>query len=379
MELALRLTRIFKTKKRCFQHVFDLVGRLVYPYSPLGQFTVKHRPELLLATMRDVLLAADSERPDRVTQRAYNAARSKAGHPDSPRADRIAARFGVPWATLCDRVAKHENPAYALAVASKQQVRRLLTLAEAAAALRTAAARRGTQDISPDAYERARQLINADIARRHLHAAHIAPLPSADTIRVSVRWENALAASGLDAAIIPRRHAMPRWQAVALFIEHYGFRPTINETRWFGRYHRIALADHMREPHGEAFSAAQASFAELGRWFPTKHPKIKPDEWQASASSDLPAIAAAATAYPAVQRAGYSLDEARAAVSRAFDLCDPDLRLTSDRYRALSAQHGLPGLTQINRVAAKHGMTFATIRADEAAARIGQSAANIAN
>jgi len=335
----------------------------------LGQFTVKHRPEVLLAIVRDVLLAADAQAPDTVSQRAYDAARADAGHPKSPRADRIAARLGVPWPTLRDRVANHKNPGYALALANKQRARRVLTLAEAAAAIRTAASRLGVEQLSPDDYERARQEVNADIARRHRHAAHIAPLPSVDTIRVGLGWDQALAASGLAPKPTPRRVAMPRWRAVVLFVEHYGFRPTLYEVRWFGRHHRIALAAQKHDPHADAIATAAAYFAERDRWFPSAVPRIKSDDWQASVETAEPDIAAAATEFPAVNRKGYTLEEARAAVSRAFDLCDPTQRLTSHRYRALSALHGLPGLTQINRVAGEQGLTFAALRDEEAAAR----------
>lgn len=100
----------------------------------MGRFQNQHEPLVLLAIAEEVLRAADPDRPDRVSQRAYDAARSLVGHEDSPRADKLAARFTVSWDVFRDRVPHHDHPAYALSMAGKQQVRRVLTRAEAIAA-----------------------------------------------------------------------------------------------------------------------------------------------------------------------------------------------------------------------------------------------------
>lgn len=49
---------------------------------------------LLLAVMDEVLRAADADRPDRVTQAAYNATREQVGLGVTPRADKLVALRG---------------------------------------------------------------------------------------------------------------------------------------------------------------------------------------------------------------------------------------------------------------------------------------------
>jgi hypothetical protein len=55
---------------------------------------------------------------------------------------------------------------------------------------------------------------------------------------------------------------------------------------------------------------------------------------------------------------GYSLDEIRDAIPRAFDLVEPGHSLTQARYRALAVEHRLPSPSVIQRLAPKHGMSF---------------------
>lgn len=105
----------------------------------MGRFKNQHDPLVLLAIADEVLRAADPEHPERVSQRAYDTARALVGQEDSPRADKLAARFKVSWDVLRDRVLNHEHPAYALSMAGKQQVRRVLTRAEAVAAIKRVA------------------------------------------------------------------------------------------------------------------------------------------------------------------------------------------------------------------------------------------------
>lgn len=337
----------------------------------MGKFTVKHRPELLLAVLREVLVHASPDAPASVTQRAYNEARASAGHPDAPRADKLTRRFGVPWPRLCAEAVARDDAAYTLAVASKGRVRPVLTEAEIVAALRTAAARLGTDQITSTDYETARTQINADIARRHRHGAHIKPLPSADTLlKNATSWGTALAAAGLVQSDGARRRPMPKPEAVGLFVEHCGFLPAIMELRWFGRHHRIALASHQNEPHQAAVDQARQRAAKEARWFPAGRPRPLPPDWKDLASESSPATLDAAARYPAVNRAGYSFEQVQAGISRAFDLCDAGERLTTRRYRVLSQTHGLPPLSVIDRAAREHKTNFSELVHAEVTRRI---------
>ena len=76
----------------------------------MAPFTARWDPKLLLVVMRDVLSVADPERPERVTQRAYNVAREQAGHGGTPRAEKLAEQFGIPWVRLIAAVRAEERP-----------------------------------------------------------------------------------------------------------------------------------------------------------------------------------------------------------------------------------------------------------------------------
>lgn len=127
----------------------------------MGRFTSAHDPLVLLAIMREVRVAADPDAPDQVSQRAYDAARVTLGHGDPPRADKLAARFGVSWPQLRERVLHADDPARAVALRGKRQDRRVLTRAEAVAAVRRVAAIERVERMEPEASEVARRAINA--------------------------------------------------------------------------------------------------------------------------------------------------------------------------------------------------------------------------
>jgi len=135
----------------------------------LGRFETKHDDAVLLAVLREVLQAADPKRPKTVTQRAYDAARETAGYGHMPRADRLAARFALPWSELRSRVLELEDPAFRIerSLVSRSQSRRVVTRAECVEAVRQVAARRGTTAMTAAEYEETRLVINAEVARRH--------------------------------------------------------------------------------------------------------------------------------------------------------------------------------------------------------------------
>lgn len=340
----------------------------------MGRFEPKHDPAVLIAIAREVLLAANPEHPEAVTQRAYDAARAAVGHAATPRADQLVSRFGVGWATLRDRILNHPDPAYALAVHSKQQVRRVLTRAESVAAIRRAAAWLGTTELSYAQYEQARQAIDAQAARRHGHGRHLVPLPTADLIRHKASFPELVAEAGLTVPGALRHAALPRADAVVVFLEHYGFVPTQLELDWFGRHHGIQLVHrfHRDLPQSVVVGLARERMQALGRWFPDRVPLrlARPDGWEQLADG-APALVALARQYPR-QRApgqGYTLEELRESIARAFDALPPGERLTAERYRAMSRAHGLPSMKTVAKVGKANGTSFSGLVRDEAARR----------
>jgi hypothetical protein len=349
--------RISRFENRCYQDVSDPAASSASLLT-LGRFQPKWETHLLLIVVRDVLVAADPTHPDRVTQRAYNDARAIAGYADSPRADRLAKRFKVPWSALIARVMNDQNPAWTLSSASKERQRQVLTSAEVCSAITTVAARLGTSEISVADYEPTRQIINRELARRHLHGAHLTPLPSMGTIQKKMSFADAVQMAGLTMTPIHKRGLMPRAEAVRLFIEHYGFAPRVRDLRWFRARHGIQLVGQGSQSHLEILSEVRAQFVAEGRWWPERVPKAAlPEGWQA-AIPDSPDLQAARAAYPANKANAYTLSDVVAGLHRAFELLPPGEKLVRDRYAAISKAHRLPQYASVLRVAAAHGTSY---------------------
>lgn len=339
--------------------------------SGLARFETQHDAGVLLVVIAQVLRAADPDAPERVSQRRYDEARGIAGHPGTPRADKLAVRFGIPWPVLRDRVLRAHNPAKAIADAAKRQHRRVLTQAAVIAAVRRVAARLDSSELSMAEYERERLLIDASVARSHTHGTSFRRMPGAEVIDRKFGFKNVVEAAGL---VVPPPLAPPllcRADAVAAFVEHYGFQPRKLDIEWFGRHHGIQLVLITKDPHTPAVEAAKRRFVDAGRWFPPEASiRARPEEWQ-HLGDGAPGLTRLALAHPRKRGRGegYSLDEVRAAIAWAYDSMKPDQRLTADRYRDLNRRDGMPSVKTIYLVAKEHGTSFAQLVRDEAARR----------
>lgn len=327
----------------------------------MSSFETRWDPLVLVEVMRAVLAAAQPAGTGSVTQRAYGAARVQAGYADTPRADKLVLRFGLPWGRLVAIVSTDPDAPRTIARATSPPVRSVLTEAETVDALQTAAQHLGASELSPARYEQARRALNAATARRHLHGRAAAPMPSVDVIREKFSFAAVVADAGLAVAARREQRLMTRAAAVTLFIEHCGFVPRQLDLRWFASHHGMQLVDREHERHRAAVAAAAAEAGRLGRWFPTSSPTALPDGWQLGAQADSPALARARAAFPAARKAGYSIEEVREGIRQAFDLLDPGAALTQERYRTLSVDHGLPSPSVIGRLAKRQQTSFGAL------------------
>lgn len=336
----------------------------------MGRFKNQHDPFVLLAIADEVLRAADPEHPDRVSQRAYDATRVLVGHEDSPRADKLAARFKVGWEVFRDRVLHREHPAYALSMAGKQQVRRVLTRAEAVAAIKRVATYREATTLSVPKYEAGRIEIDRRALGRHKHGAHLIPLPQAHVITQRFKWPEVTREAGLDVAT-GAQAVLPRAAAVVAVVEHYGFRPRQADVEWFGKHHRIQMVMRVRSPHSESIAEAERHFADQGRWFPPAAPNAgRPADWQGLADG-APDLVALARAFPRKRTRAdpWTIEEIRVVISRAFDALGPGERLTIERYKLLARGDGFPTAKTIIDRAKQSGTSFPELVRTEAAIR----------
>lgn len=329
----------------------------------MSQFESRWDPLVLLQVVPRVLRAADPDRPDAVSQRAYNAAREIAGYPDSPRADKIAARFNVSWSRLTSVVIAEANPLRTLSKSDYSRAQRWRSDAEIASALRTAAGWLGTDHINAASYERARAAINAAGKRRHLHGRGFVPLPSAVVIGRRLPFADAVAAAGLRATPRQSTPPMPRHEIVRLIVEHCGFVPRKADVEHFARHHDIRLADQRTSPpHARVVTDVKAEFNRLGRWFPFIGRNATPDDAIARIEADGEGARLAAERYPSVRERGYTLDEVRGSIAAAFDLLEPGQRLTPALYKRLRLVNPeLVPYTQVGLVANAQGLAWTNL------------------
>lgn len=341
--------------------------------SRTGRYQSEHDPLVLLAVIAHVLRAADPDAPHTVTQRAYDRARHETGHAYTPHANKLVATFGVGWTRFKTIALDADDPATTLVRATQTQQRRVLTLAEASAALALVASRLGVEVLTGVTYDREREVIDAAMARRHRHGRHLIALPSSGTISRGPGLSRALAAAGLRSPRLTTRPALDRSDAVRVFVDHFGFLPTREDLDWFGRAHGIQLVTQGGASHGIAVTTARAQAVGLGRWFPDRTPgSARPARarWEHLGTGST-VIDGLAREYPRkrTSRQPYTLDDCQQAIGQAFALLGPGERLTADRYRALASAHGLVSYGKASARAKDARTTFAQLVRDEAARR----------
>lgn len=328
-----------------------------------------------LSIMGAVLRVASPKHPDAVTQRAYNEARGVAGYPGSTRANKLAEQFRVPWAVLRHHALHSETPARSLAQVAPRDVRRVLTAAEMSAALRRVAGSLGTNTLSVGEYEAGRKAMEERAARRYRHATHLVSMPHAAVIMRKGSWAQALADAGLVAPGLEAT-ALPRADAIEVFIEQFGFLPRQEGVSWMGRHHGIQLTDRRAELFSVSVETARQRYEAQGRAFPNPLPRGKlPADWQARGDGSA-VLVELAKRYPPKrhQGQGYTLDEVRAAIATAYDAMTSGQRLTAHGYRAISRGLNLPSLKTVSDVAVRHELNFSRLVQDQADRRSAASA-----
>lgn len=336
----------------------------------MSPFAAKWDPLVLLQIADEVLRTADAAQPQHATQRAYDAARATAGYPDSPRAAKLAERFGVPWTTFALAVIEAEHPAQALAKADYSREQDWRSETEIESAIQDAAAWLGQDHLNQESYEQARLALNARMNRAHLHGRALTRLPSVQAIRHRLDFTAAVEAAGL--TVTPPRviSPMPRAEVVVLFIEHCGFVPTATQLRQFTGHHDIRVSGTNRERHSTAVEAAHAYFDAAGRWFPSRVQRTGPIDAGARIEQSSSAVRAASAKHPATKQTGYTFDELRAAIRTAWELLAPGQSMSAGSYATL-AQHrpDLPGIGVIGATAKQHGTSWGVLVQEVAAER----------
>lgn len=190
----------------------------------MAKFQASHSPLELLDIVREVAAVADSSNPDAVSQRDWDAARSKVGHASAPRAHSIAQRLGVPWTVVLRIAAGPPDDAWrALRVEQSDRGRKGLTLEEAFNALRQVSVKLGKQDLTRSEYGKGREEIIAASGRssRGKAAARALPDPSQAAelfAKHGLTWPQAVESAGLTAAPLGSRKRGTLPDLIAAFV-----------------------------------------------------------------------------------------------------------------------------------------------------------------
>ena len=235
-----------------------------------GRFAASHDLRTLADVVAAVARAAAPGRPERVTQRAYDAARASAGHPDAPRAAQTAVRFSLSWAEVL-ALALDPELKLDLAIGKRygEEEKPWLGADDVRVALRIVANRLGKKTLTPGDYraERTRLREQAALARRHRVEP---PLPTeGQLLRVASSWDKALEIAGL--APRPRdqpTHAgMSVIDALELALEAHGCLPSEAALQAFVKANGLPLA-RRTESFTETVELLRERRADWGKWTP---------------------------------------------------------------------------------------------------------------
>ena len=205
----------------------------------------------LIDLLEEALALVKPERPEDFPQSRFDAALDAAGHPDAPRARRIARRLGMTWgeiATLC--VAHPGTIRHSLKKRLGEPEIKITDL-DVIYALRLVALRLGRTTLSGVVYDRERDKLMAADRRKHFHSSGVT-LPSKHSILQHTKtWDAALELAELGQPKTGRPSA-PAWEVIAGAFLVHGALVTGPD------YDKFKSANNIRAPHSKSVTWRQA-------------------------------------------------------------------------------------------------------------------------
>lgn len=340
------------------------------PKDRMNRFARLFSDQELLAVLADVARHATPNRPDRVTQASYDAARAPAGHPGTPRAQRLAERFRRPWA---EAVALALDPAHAVLSISAREAsgpRKDMTRAEVKFALTSIAKRLGVSQLSIHDYDTERERLVREDEDHWRHSGRLRDvLPAGQTIVAHMKtWELALALAGLKLRRPERLPAYPPALALADFIADHGFAPTRRMLLDYQARRGMATADLA----GPWQPWVRGQFVGGAARFRGVEPVVRPERDAPAGWRDQPE-SPAVSGYELKRPARVTAEECERDTLRALDLANGQ-NLTQDVYQLLATRHKLVSLSSIQlTVRLERDMTWGQFRDDMVARRAKQT------
>lgn len=320
----------------------------------MTRFEAQHSPRQLLDIVRAVSVAASPKSPAQATQRAWDATRANAGHPDVPQARAIVQRLGVPWERLL-RIA-HSDPDDALRAlgnASADKGRKGHTLPRIATAMRQAAVRLDKPAITRTDYRRGRDQILAGARDRAARAIAERALPELTQIETvlgqhDMSWDDALIHAGLQ---LPEPSAGSRGLdvgvALRVFAEQSGKLPrSANQLVAWANAQKVSIRRPPRARFEQAVTELQAGRAAAGQ---PELPVAGRGEHR-----DAPGVPVGS---PAARKRQWSKAEIIIGLARAIHLLGRGGQLTQRTLKDLAADHsghGIPSWSSVDRCRRRH-------------------------
>ena len=331
----------------------------------VSRFAQKFTDQELVQIVSAVATHVRPDDPSSVTQVAYDAGRAPAGFEDSPRAYRIAKRFGCSWKEALRLSVLAPNPEQVLGIRSYDRVRNVLTKDEVAHYIQVVAKMLKTDRLSIKEYDESRERLTEDDKRRYLHKQGLSNImPTSQTIVSQAgSWDEALSWAGLRPRMKESVPPYPCERALDDFIADYGWAPTRGI---FAAYQkRRGVRTTAIEPDFRTWRAN-----ELDHGLASRHGKVRrlnytwqaPADWNAKEPTPVP------DGYLRLLSKEIDIEFCRADFDKALDFADGQ-KLTQDLYQRLATTHGLAKVSSIQKVGKQNGgLSWGDLR-DEAVAR----------
>jgi len=229
-----------------------------------GRFVTGDDLHSRYAAIAEVLRAADSERPEDVSMRTFDAARKVAGHGSLPLAQNLADWLGLSWAEVKTvALDKQRDKTKTYRVRRKAPDRPWKSEEGALLALRRVAEARESVELSQ---------VDYDVYRKQQSQEVRDLLPtSPQVIALFGSWAKALARVGLRTPTAARAKGMPVVEAIGLFVSTQGRLPRRADLVQFAadeRWH-FELESLSRRPWDEWITDFREYWGDqLKRWVP---------------------------------------------------------------------------------------------------------------
>lgn len=201
-----------------------------------GRFVAGTDLRTRYAQIATVLRAADSDEPQRVSTRAFDAARESAGQPSLPAAKNLAELLGMPWpAVKAVALDATRDEVRTYKSRHRRDPRPWRDADGAVLAVKRVAAALGEDRLAATTY---------DVFREDSPAATRELLPtSAQIVKLCGSWNEALSQAGLAPSLGGRkRTALPVIEAIGLFVRSQGRLPRRKELERFSKDPRWAFS-----------------------------------------------------------------------------------------------------------------------------------------